>query len=118
MSASDIMLASSRISSEPGATGSGPSASRRPCRWPRNRAVLYARVMPASARTLRAVWEVVRPITSPMPGLPPHPGHLRDGAGLAGPGRAGHHLGAAGGGQHQVRGGGLVQAQPRSGALG
>ena len=29
--------------------------------------MLYAWVTPASARTLHAVWEVVRPITSPMP---------------------------------------------------
>src|ERR1035438_2350969 len=35
--------------------------------WPRNRAVLCAWVTPASARTLRAVCEVVRPITSPIP---------------------------------------------------
>src|ERR1035438_1026647 len=67
MSGSDIMLASSRISSEPRLTGSGPRASRWPWRWPRNRAVLYAWVTPASARTLRAVCEVVRPITSPRP---------------------------------------------------
>ena len=67
MSGSDIMLASSRMSSEPRLTGSGPRASRWPWRWPRNRAVLYAWVTPASARTLRAVWEVVRPITSPRP---------------------------------------------------
>jgi hypothetical protein len=67
MSASDIMLASSRISSDPGRTVSGPSASRRPSRWPRNRAVLYAWVTPAPARTFAAVWEVVSPITSPFP---------------------------------------------------
>ncbi len=66
-SASDIMLASSMTSSDPGLTGTGPRASRLSRRWPRNRAVLYARVTPASARTLHAVWEVVRPITSPMP---------------------------------------------------
>ena len=67
MSASDIMLASSRISSDPRSTGSAPRASRWLWRWPRNRAVLCAWVTPASARTLRAVWEVVRPITSPRP---------------------------------------------------
>ena len=67
MSASDIMLASSRISSEPGVTGRGPRASRPVFRWPRKRAVLQARVTPVSARTFAAVWEVVSPITSPIP---------------------------------------------------
>ncbi len=51
------------------------------------------------------------------PGRLPQPGHLRDGAGLAGPGRPGQHLRAPCRGQHPERGGGLIQAQPRAGYL-
>ena len=44
--------------------------------------------------------------------LVPDAGHLSEGAGLAGAGRAGQHLSAPGGGQRVVGGRGLVQAQP------
>ena len=67
MSAIDIIDASSSSSSVPGRTVLGPRASRRPCRWPRNSAVLSARSTPASRSALRAAWEVVSPYTSPRP---------------------------------------------------
>ena len=53
----------------------------------------------------------------PHPGFAPHPGHLRDGAGLAGTGGPGHDLRAPRRGQHPERGSGLIQAQPRAGCL-
>ena len=51
------------------------------------------------------------------PGLAPDPRHFGDGPGLAGAGRARHYLGAAAGGEHEVCGGGLIQAQAGTGEL-
>ncbi len=47
----------------------------------------------------------------------PHPGGLHRGAGLTGAGRADHDLGAAGRGEQEVRGSGLVHAEPGAGGL-
>ena len=51
------------------------------------------------------------------PGVAPDLGQFGDGSGLARPGRAGHHFGAAAGGEHGVGRGGLIQAQPRRDAF-
>ena len=112
MSASDIMLASSRISSDPRLTGSGPRASRR-----------FAEVAEEPGGVVGAGHaRLGQDVAGGLGGgqadhlaharLLPDPGHLGDGAGLARPGRAGHHLGAAAGGKHREGGGGLIEAQP------
>ena len=100
-----------------------PARSRRgrghralPGRWPRNWALLYESIDPGGQGVAGGLGRGDADDRA-EPGGRPCSRDLGQDAGLAGAGRGVDHRHAAAVGQHRQRGGGLVLAQPRSGAL-